>query len=106
MKVKQDNTDSKQKLNIPPYKGKIKQEFLDKAIKMYNQYKNDKSKLVTRLKADNEYYTSNYEKEFDTKTNQPIPATPFIFSCIQTRFADFIDNKPAPNILEREPRLS
>lgn len=85
------------------YRGKIKQEFLSKARKAFQKYKADKEPLHKRIKANNEWYRAQYGKIINPNTNETEPATAFIFSAIENKYADAIDNFPTPNFLEREP---
>lgn len=88
---------------VPPYRGKIKPEFIVKARKAYRQYKADKEELDARITENNKWYQSRYGRAVNPKTNETEPATAFIFSAIENKYADAIDNFPVPNLLEREP---
>lgn len=85
------------------YKGKIKPEFIAKARDAFTKYKADKRPLVDRIKSNNEWYKAQYGKTLNPHSNETEPATAFIFSAIENKYADAIDNYPAPNFLEREP---
>lgn len=88
---------------IQQYSGNIKPEFIAKALKMYQKYKSDKAELNKRVVANNKWYKSNYSQTINPKSNETEPATSFIFSAIENKYADAIDNFPVPNLLEREP---
>ena len=88
---------------IIPYKGKIDPDFISKALRMYQKYKGDKAELHKRIVDNNKWYKSNYSHLMNPKTNETEPATAFIFSAIENKYADAIDNFPVPNLLEREP---
>lgn len=88
---------------IIEYRGKIKPEFIAKAQRMYQKYKSDKAELNKRIVDNNKWYKSNYSRLLNPKTNETEPATAFIFSAIENKYADAIDNFPVPNLLEREP---
>lgn len=88
---------------ILQYSGKIKTEFIEKALRMYQKYKSDKAELNKRIIHDSKWYKSNYSQIINPKTNETEPATSFIFSAIENKYADAIDNFPIPNLLEREP---
>lgn len=88
---------------IQQYSGNIKSEFIAKALKMYQKYKSDKAELNKRVVANNKWYKSNYSQTINPKSNETEPATSFIFSAIENKYADAIDNFPVPNLLEREP---
>lgn len=88
---------------ILQYSGKIKPEFIEKALRMYQKYKSDKAELNKRIIHDSKWYKSNYSRIINPATNETEPATSFIFSAIENKYADAIDNFPIPNLLEREP---
>ena len=88
---------------IIPYNGKISEEFLAKARRMYDKYKADKEELHRRIVSNNRWYKAQYGKMLNPVTNETEPATAFIFSAIENKYADAIDNFPIPNLLEREP---
>lgn len=88
---------------IVPYRGKIDPDFISKALRMYQKYKGDKAELHKRIVDNNKWYKSNYSRLLNPKTNETEPATAFIFSAIENKYADAIDNFPVPNLLEREP---
>lgn len=84
------------------YKGKIKKEFIDKALNCLSRYKSDKEDLKKRVIYNTKWYKANYSRIVD-KDNQTKPASSYIFSAIENKYADAVDNYPAPNITEREP---
>lgn len=84
-------------------KSKIKPEFLAKALSEYNRYKGDKEALNQRVRENDKWYKARYGKLINPKTNETEPATAFIFSAIETKYADAMDNYPRANIIEREP---
>ena len=88
---------------IAPYNGKIKPEFKQKALRMYDKYKSDKAELHRRIIENNKWYKAQYGKMLNPHTNETEPATAFIFSAVENKYADAIDNFPVPNLLEREP---
>ena len=94
-------------LNFTEYKGTIDKEFLRKARKMFDVYKADKEELVQRVKQNENWYKKwhlvNEREPLDRDKGQLNTATAFVFSAIENKYADAVDNYPAPNILEREP---
>lgn len=88
---------------IVEYRGNISPDFISKALRMYQKYKGDKADLHKRIIDNNKWYKSNYSHLLNPKTNETEPATAFIFSAIENKYADAIDNFPVPNLLEREP---
>lgn len=85
------------------YRGSIAPEFISKAKRTFEKYRADKTALHKRISANNEWYKAQYGKVLNAKSNETEPATAFIFSAIENKYADAIDNYPAPNFLEREP---
>ena len=82
---------------------KISKEFLTKALSALSRYKGDKEVLNQRVRENDYWYKARYGKLIDFKDGDTRPATAFIFSAIENKYADAIDNYPQPNILEREP---
>jgi len=82
---------------------KISKEFLSVALSEYQRYKGDKEMLNQRVRENDYWYKARYGRLINPKTNETEPATAFIFSAIETKYADAIDNFPQANILEREP---
>lgn len=83
-------------------KSKIKPEFIAKALSEYNRYKGDKEALNQRVRDNDYWYKARYGKLINPKTNETEPATAFIFSAIENKYSDAIDNYPHANIIERE----
>lgn len=89
------------------YNGKIRPEFIEKALGMYEVYKGDK-KLFNERVCENErwyrkWHEANCGGEYDEKNSSLSCATAYVFSAIENKYADAIDNFPQPKILEREP---
>lgn len=82
---------------------KISEEFLSRALSEFNKYKGEKNVLNQRVRENDFWYKARYAKVIDPKSGDTSPATAFIFSAIETKYADAIDSFPACNILEREP---
>ena len=82
---------------------KISEEFLSRALSEFNKYKGEKNVLNQRVRENDFWYKARYAKVIDPKNGDTSPATAFIFSAIETKYADAIDSFPACNILEREP---
>lgn len=83
-------------------KTKIKPEFIAKALSEYQRYKGDKEALNQRVRDNDFWYKARYGKLINPKTNETEPATAFIFSAIENKYSDAIDNYPHANIIERE----
>ena len=88
---------------IPEYRGNITPEFVAMAVDHYQRYKADMSDYRNKVRENDKWYKCNYATAVKPGTNEPGPATAFISNAIFSRYADFIDNYPAPNILERAP---
>ncbi len=84
---------------------KITSEFIEKALSAYDTYKNDKQLFNDRICENEKWYRKwhevNQNGEYDGTTLTS--ATAFVFSAIENKFADAMDNYPHPKILEREP---
>lgn len=88
---------------VKEYSGKIKPEFISKAKETYRKYKGELAPLHQRIIQNNKWYRAQYGRIINPDTNETEPATGFIFSAIENRYADAVDNFPIPNLLEREP---
>lgn len=89
--------------SVPEYRGRIKPEFIAKATAAYEKYKADKEVLRQRVCDNARWYKANYWRVINPGTNEPQPATAYIFNAIEHKYADAVDNYPVPNLLEREP---
>ena len=87
--------------NIPIYTGKISSEFLAKVMERFEEYKAQKYSLQKRIQEDNMWYKQQYGGDVNSVTGNPEPATGFIFSAIENKYADAMDSYPVPNVLER-----
>ena len=88
------------------YTGKLKPEFIAKAAQTFSRYKGEMSAFRDKVRENDKWYKCNYGTLIKPGTNEPGPATAFIANAIFNRYADFIDNYPVPNILERMPDYS
>ncbi len=82
---------------------KITKEFAAKALSAFQKYKSDKESLNQRVRENDYWYKARYGRLINPSTSETEPSTAFIFSAIENKFSDAIDNFPMPNILEREP---
>ena len=82
---------------------KISKEFISKALSELNRYKGDKEHLNQRVRENDFWYKARYSKIINPSSGETSPATAFIFSAIETKYADAIDSFPMCNIIEREP---
>lgn len=82
---------------------KITKEFAAKALSTFQKYRSDKEPLNQRVRENDYWYKARYGRLINPVTNETEPSTAFIFSAIENKFSDAIDNFPMPNVLEREP---
>lgn len=85
------------------YSGKLKPDFIAKAYQQYQRYMSDMAAWREKVKENDKWYKCNYSRPLAAGANEPAPATAFISSAIFSRYADYIDNYPTPNVLERRP---
>lgn len=85
------------------YSGKLTPEFIAKAHREYQHYASEMKAWREKVKENDRWYKCNYSSPIAAGANEPAPATAFISSAIFSRYADYIDNFPTPNILERRP---
>lgn len=83
-----------------PYTGRIRPEFISKALKAYDDYRGQKLLLEQRVVENNVWYKSQYWKTY-TKDGETEPATAFIFNAIENKYAEAVDNFPDPILTER-----
>lgn len=88
------------------YSGRLTQEFISRAAQTYSRYKGEMAAFRDKVRENDRWYKCNYGQGIKNGTNEPGPATAFITNAIFNRYADFIDNYPVPNILERTPDYS
>ena len=88
------------------YSGKLSPGFIEKANEAYHRYKSEMSEFREKVKDNDKWYKCNYGRPIKPGMNEPGPATAYIANAIFNRYADFIDNFPVPNILERNPDYS
>lgn len=84
-------------------KDKLSKDFIEKAIAAFDKYKADKQELNRRVMENDSWYKARYARIINPASNEAEPVTAFIFSAIENKFADAIDNYPVPNVLGREP---
>lgn len=84
------------------YNGKIKQEFLDEALEYLSQYKADKKALEDRILKNIRLYKADYSDIPNEDGTMDTPAASYVFSAIENKYADAVDNFPTANFLERE----
>lgn len=85
------------------YTGAVSPERREEALECYNAYKSDRASLISRIKDNEAYYRSFYEKRVPDLLKKMQCSTPLLFSCIENTAADAAGSYPVPNILERSP---
>ncbi len=89
------------------YRGKVPEELIEKALSTYEAYKADKQSLNDRICENDRWYKRWHEVNCDPvyrpDSNTLNSATAYVFSAIENKYADAIDNFPVPTVLEREP---
>lgn len=85
------------------YNGRVSEDIRQAAIRCYNDYKSDREPFVARMRDNERYYRSFYDKMAHTEMTRMRCSTPLLFSCIENAAADASANFPVPNILERDP---
>lgn len=75
-----------------------------KARETLKKYKDGKARLEQRIVNNEQWYKMRHWKELQPagKTDDPKPASGWLFNCIMSKHADFMDSYPEPNILPRE----
>ena len=89
---------------VPKYHGRVKPSLISKALSRFNEYKSAKTDLMARVKDNNRLYRQQYARMYNPTDSTTHPATGFVFSAVENKFADAVDNFPVPNVLEREER--
>lgn len=81
---------------------KVSKEFLTEARDAFTRYKGEKELLAQRIRDNMKFYKGAYERLYDEKDNSTKPATAFILSAVENKYADYLDNFPQANFLPRE----
>lgn len=81
---------------------KVSKEFLTQARDAFTRYKADKEMLSARIRENMAFYKTAYDKLYDDVENKTRPATAFILSAVENKYADYLDNFPQANFLARE----
>lgn len=85
--------------------GKIGEEQIKKAADTLRKYKQGKANLDARITDNEQWYKMRHWEQIRTTentTNNPEPASAWLFNSIANKHADAMDNFPAPNVLPRE----
>lgn len=82
----------------------IGEKEIAKALDTLKKYKAGKHKLEQKIIANEEFWKQRQWKYIGDKDNEDRfePATPWLFSCIQSRYSDTMDSYPTCNIQPRQ----
>lgn len=94
-----DQTKPEKLQELPVGEAQIK-----KAWETFKKYKDGKANLEARIVENEQWYKMRHWQQIRNKsnTNDPMPASGWLFNCIMSKHADFMDSYPEPNILPRE----
>ena len=85
---------------------KVNKETILKAVSILEQYRSGKVNLEKRIIANEEWWKGRHWEEIHkkdgTKHEKIEPHSAWLFNCIMSKYADYIDAYPEPNILPRE----
>ena len=85
------------------YTGRVPAQLRSAALEAFERYRADREPYIARMRDNEEYYRSFYERFAATEQRRMDCSTPLLFSCIENAAADASSSYPVPNILEREP---
>lgn len=87
-----------------PMQQKVGAEQLKKARATLEKYKQGKQKLESKIVSNEEWWKLRHWQYIDAEDtkNEPKPASAWLFNCIISKHADYMDAFPKPNILPRE----
>ena len=77
---------------------------IQKAREILKKYKSGKANLEDRIVKNEQWYKMRHWQIIgkEHNTNDPKPSSGWLFNCIMSKHADFMDAYPEPNILPRE----
>ncbi len=81
---------------------KVSKGFLTQVRDAFTRYKSEKEMLTQRVRENMMFYKGAYAMLYDESENRTRPATAFILSAVENKYADYLDNFPQPNFLARE----
>lgn len=88
-------------LQVPDYRGVISSDFKAKAEKAYSEYKSQKEQLKNNIIENYKWYEAQHGSKFSADKNKPSSTTEYVFSAIENKYADALDNYPEASVLER-----
>ena len=84
----------------------VNRETIMKAISILEKYREGKVNLEKRIISNEEWWKGRHWDEIDRKDGKPHdpiePKSAWLFNCIMSKYADYIDAYPEPNVLPRE----
>lgn len=83
------------------YSGKVSDALIDDAQMMLLKYKGDSEYIRNRARENMRIYRAEYACIYDPEKGKTRPKTPYILSAVENKYADYLDNSPAPNFLPR-----
>lgn len=83
------------------YNGNVSPELKTKALAAFSRYKSDKEELYRRILDNTDWYRKRNSLSLSPTTNELEVSTSFVFSAIENKYADAVDNFPSVNLLER-----
>lgn len=83
-------------------KGFISEETIADAMQTLEEYQKGKTKLESRIVANEQWYKMRHWEEIGATNNDPKPASAWLLNSILNKHADAMDNYPEPSVLPRE----
>lgn len=80
----------------------VGKEQVQKAMLTLNRYREGKTNLENKIKANEQWYKMRHWEQMRDKEHEVQPTSGWLFNCIANKHADAMDNFPSPNILPRE----
>ncbi|MDE6876033.1 MAG: hypothetical protein K2P87_16500 [Lachnospiraceae bacterium] len=81
---------------------KITELEVQKAVQILQKYKAGKERLEKKIVANEEFWKLRQWNYMNDGTSDFSPATPWLWSCIQSRYSDVMDSYPTCNIQPRQ----
>lgn len=100
MELLEKNKIAKELQSMAPKK--IGEEEIRKASEILNKYKAGKAKLEAKIIANEEFWKLRQWNYMNDGKNDFKPATPWLWTCIQSRYSDVMDSYPTCNIMPRQ----
>ena len=85
------------------YTGRVPEATRSAALRCYETYRSDRESYIARVRDNERYYRSFYERSSEGLVRRKDCSTPLLFACIDNAAADASSSYPVPHILERDP---